>query len=136
MLKVSESSGKYVGQVEPRLATRLTRLIKGGNAYEGAVTSVTEGDLTIIIRESFKHPSQADIVSFPLRGGADYRVYMPSTLLGGELNEESPADDTERVAVKDWSDDDTEPGDDDAFTPVLHRIINPTDESDDPEDAF
>ena len=136
VLKVSESSGKYVGQVEPRLATRLTRLIKGGNAYEGAVTSVTEGDLTIIIRESFKHPSQADIVSFPLRGGADYRVYMPSTLLGGELNEESPADDTERVAVKDWSDDDTEPGDDDAFTPVLHRIINPTDESDDPEDAF
>ena len=25
--------------------------------------------------------------------------------------------------VKDWSDDDTEPGDDDAYTPVFHRII-------------
>ena len=26
-------------------------------------------------------------------------------------------------AVKDWSNDDTEPGDDDAFNPVIHQII-------------
>ena len=33
--------------------------------------------------------------------------------------------------AKDWSSDDTEPGDDEAFTPVIHRIINPdSDESD------
>ena len=30
----------------------------------------------------------------------------------------------EKVAVKDWSNDDTEPGDDEAFSPVIHRIIN------------
>ena len=37
----------------------------------------------------------------------------------------------EKVAVKDWSNDDTEPGDDEAFSPVIHRIINsPGDEMD------
>lgn len=41
-LKVAKPSGEYVGQVEPKLASRLTRLMKGGNRYEGAVTSVGE----------------------------------------------------------------------------------------------
>ena len=34
------------------------------------------------------------------------------------------------VIVKDWSDDDTEPGDDEAFSPVIHRIINTDDDED------
>jgi hypothetical protein len=41
--------------------------------------------------------------------------------------------DTDAVGVKDWSSDDTEPGDDEAFTPVLPRIINPTNENKDDE---
>ena len=125
-LRLVEPSGEYVGQVEPRLASRLTRLIKGGNRYEATVTRVGEQVLTVIIREVSKHPSQADIVSFPSRGGADYRVYLPSALLGYELSEEE-AGEGEPVVVKDWSDDDTEPGDDDAYTPVLHRIISARD---------
>lgn len=122
-LKVADPSGEYVGQVEPKLAARLTRLIKGGNRYEARVTSVGERELTIIIRETYKHPSQAGIVSFPSRSGADYRVYLPSTLLGYELGEEE-GEEPDAMAVKDWSDDDTEPGDDEAFSPVFHRIIN------------
>ena len=58
---------------------------------------------------------------------------MPSVLLGDEVNEGESAG-PERVAVKDWSDDDTEPGDDEAFTPVLHRIINPEDDTSRGED--
>ncbi len=122
-LKVADPSGEYVGQVEPRLAARLTRLIKGGNRYEARVTSVGERELTIIIRETYKHPTQSGIVSFPSRGGADYRVYLPSTLLGYEMGEEE-SEESDAMAIKDWSDDDTEPGDDEAFSPVLHRIIN------------
>ena len=127
-LKVFESSGEYVGQVEPRLASRLSRLIKGGNGYEATVTSVGEHELTVIIREVFQHSSQARHVSFPSRDTGDARVVLPGALLAYELGEEQP-DDTEKVAVKDWSDDDTEPGDDDAFTPVIHRIINAADET-------
>ena len=123
-LRVTQSSSENVGQVEPKLASRLIRLIKGGNRYEATVTSVGEQELTIIIREAYKDPSQAGIGSFPSKGGANYQVYLPSTLPGPEVGEEEK----ERVVVKDWSDDDTEPGDDDAFTPVFHRIIKAGDE--------
>ena len=32
---------------------------------------------------------------------------------------------TRPLAVKDWSSDDTEPGDDEAFSPVLHGVLDP-----------
>ena len=124
-LVVKDESGAYVGQVEPRVGTRIARLTKGGNLYEASVTSVEERELAIIIRETYKTPAQSGIVSFPSRGGADYRVYVPSAVMGYEV---ADREDEERelaaVAVKDWSDDDTEPGDDEAFSPVIHRIIN------------
>ena len=123
-LKVRDASGEYVGQVEPKLASRLVRLIKGGNRYEATVTSVGGQELTVIIREAYQHPSQAETVSFPFRGGPDQRAYLPSTILGYDVGDEDSVE-TGPVAVKDWSDDDTEPGDDDAFSPVVHRIINP-----------
>ena len=124
-LIVKDEAGAYVGQVEPRVGTRIARLTKGGNLYEASVTSVEERELAVIIRETYKTPAQSGIVSFPSRSGADYRVYVPSAVMGYEV---SDGDDEERelaaVAVKDWSDDDTEPGDDEAFSPVIHRIIN------------
>ncbi len=124
-LIVKDEAGAYVGQVEPRVGTRIARLTNGGNFYEASVTSVEERELAVIIRETYKTPAQSGIVSFPSRGGADYRVYVPSAVMGYEV---ADGDDEERelaaVAVKDWSDDDTEPGDDEAFAPVIHRIIN------------
>ena len=127
-LKVTAPAGEYVGQVEPRLATRLCRLMTGGNRYDARATSVGEAELTVIIRGVHKDASQAEIIPFPSRIGADYRVYLPSTMLDYELTGEEAAK-AEPTPVKDWSDDDTEPGDDEAFTPVLHRIINTDDVS-------
>ncbi len=123
VIKIAEASGDYVGQVEPRLASRLARLVQGGNRFEATVTSAGSRALTIIVREVYKHPSLDGIVSFPSRSGADYRVYVPSALLGADLDE-GDAQAGLPEAVKDWSDDDTEPGDEEAFSPVLHRIIN------------
>jgi len=120
-LRIAESLGEYVGQVEPKLASRLTRLIKGGNRYDATVTSVREHELTVIIRETSQDPSQAGTVSFPGKGAGSYPAYMPNAALS-DLTEDEPAQ-PERIVVKDWSDDDTEPGDDDAYTPVFHRII-------------
>lgn len=129
-LRVTDSDGRDVGRVEPRIASRLSRLIKGGNQYEANVTSAEERELVVIIREVYNHPSQAGEVSFPARGSSTPHVYLPGTVLGMDMGNEGA--DLNPVAVKDWSSDDTEPGDDEAFTPVLHRIINPsTDEADD-----
>ena len=138
-LNVTKSNGEYVGRVEPRLATRLAKLTKGGNRYEANVTSAAETELTIIIRESYKHPSQAGVVSFPSRPGSVHKAYMPGPGPYYDKVGQGIADVGEQgdpVAVKDWSDDDTEPGDDAAFSPSFHRIINPNQESGEDEEEF
>ena len=48
-----------MGSVEPKLTARLLRLVRGGNQYEAAVTSASAQELSLIIRETYKHPSQA-----------------------------------------------------------------------------
>ena len=138
-LNVTKSNGEYAGRVEPRLATRLAKLTRGGNRYEANVTSAAETELTIIIRESYKHPSQAGVVSFPSRPGSGHKAYMPGPgpyydKVGQGITEEG--DQGEPVAVKDWSDDDTEPGDDAAFSPSFHRIINPNQDAAEDEEEF
>jgi hypothetical protein len=119
-LKAAGRGGAYLGQVEPRLASRLTRLMKGENRYEAVVTSVDDEDLSIIIREVYQDPSQSGTVSFPLRFGAGSGASRAAPV-GYDIGEEGYA---EPSAVKDWSSDDTEPGDDDAFSPIVHRIIS------------
>ena len=132
-LTVTDESGAYIGLVEPRVGSRIARLIKGGNRYEATVTSAEDQRLDIIIRETYKSPSQMGVVSFPLRGSAEYCGYLPSQAMAYDAgDEEMEIPVAEKVAVKDWSNDDTEPGDDEAFSPVIHRIINsPGDEMED-----
>ena len=120
-LKVSSQSGEHLGQVEPRLAARLVRLTRGGNRYQAVVTGVEERSLAVFIRETFRHPSQAGTVSFPSPEGPAMRVLAASAPAGIEPGEAG--------AVKDWSDDDTEPGDDEVFDSMVHRIIDPDEET-------
>ena len=97
------------------------------------MTSAGERELAVIIREAYQHPSQAGTKSFPSRGTSERRSYLPQTVPGYDLPEEE-AGDSRPMAVKDWTDDDTEPGDDDAFSPVLHRIISASDGNGSDED--
>ena len=129
-LTVTDEFQEYVGQVEPRVGSRIARLMRGGNRYEATVTSAEDREMMVIIRETYKSPTQARVVSFPSRGGGNgggggYRVYVaaPPALAGGGEDDSSPA--IKVAAVKDWSDDDTEPGDDDVFDdrPASHYSI-------------
>ena len=118
-----EASGEELGQVESKTASRLKRLMSGGNRYAATVKSVDDRTVTIIIREVYKHPSQARIVSFPSKVSSG--SYVSSAPAGYDSGEDENAVEAKRInAAKDWSDDDTEPGDDEAFTPSIHRIIN------------
>ena len=125
-LLVKTTSGKQLGQIEPKLASRLLRLINGGNKYVGTATSIGENELVIIIKETYQHPSQIGTQSFTLKSGNGYRSYLPLSPLGYELQEEN-SESRGKISIKDWSDDDTEPGDDDAFTPVVHRVVDAND---------
>jgi tetratricopeptide (TPR) repeat protein len=63
----ASAGGHRIGQVEPRIAARLLKLMSGGNRYEAALTSIHEvpGEISIIIREVFTHPANFGKVSFP-----------------------------------------------------------------------
>lgn len=90
ILEVYDELGQYVGQVEPKLAKRLIELIEGGNRYAAAVTTVTDSSITVIIRETFQHPSQRGKFSFPpkaLPAGA-YRPYLREGALRYGMDEE------------------------------------------------
>jgi tetratricopeptide (TPR) repeat protein len=67
VLEVYTEEGAYVGQVEPKLAHRLSRFIEAGNRYSAAVTTVSDKSLTIIIREVFQSPTMAGRPSFPAK---------------------------------------------------------------------
>lgn len=119
-LNIVESSGVYLGQIEPKLGNRLIKLLAGGNRYDATVTSVTGEGLKVIIREIERSASQASIVSFP-SGEIDGRhSYVPGSMPGANNDE---LIEPHRAILKDWTDDDTEPGDDEAYSPVVHRII-------------
>ena len=66
-LAVLDCNGDYLGLIPPRLANRIIRLINGGNRYHAAVTRLSGGDVTVMIREVYQHPTQIGIASFPTR---------------------------------------------------------------------
>jgi tetratricopeptide (TPR) repeat protein len=92
-LEVYDEAGQYVGTVEPRLSKRLIELMQGGNRYTAAVTTASESTITVIIRETYQHPSQRGKLSFPpksLPTGA-YRPYMREGALRYGLEEDDEA---------------------------------------------
>jgi tetratricopeptide (TPR) repeat protein len=86
-------AGAAIGTVEPRIAARLLKLIAGGNRYEAAITTVNEaaGELTIIIREAFTHPSNFGKVSFPTAAqhGGGVRPYMKGSAVRYDDDDET-----------------------------------------------
>ncbi len=92
-----------IGQVEPRVGTRLAKLIKGGNRYEAAITTVDRAEVRIIIHEVFADPENVGKVSFPGSSGVragDVRPYMKGTALRYDDDEESEEVDEESEEVE------------------------------------
>jgi tetratricopeptide (TPR) repeat protein len=87
-LVVESSRGEYMGKVEPRYAQRLVRLMLGGNQYSASVVRSTKDMMTVIIRETYQHPSQAGKLSFPPRGMEEFRSYGSDRLLKLESEDE------------------------------------------------
>jgi tetratricopeptide (TPR) repeat protein len=72
-LLAENDRGEYLGQVEPRHAQRLIKLMAGGNKYIATIVNSSEEAVTVIIREVYQHPSQAGQTSFPSRGPESVR---------------------------------------------------------------
>jgi tetratricopeptide (TPR) repeat protein len=87
-LVAENSRGEYLGQVEPKTAQRLIRLMEGGNRYSAAVITSWETKLTIIIREIYQDLSQVGRLSFPPRGAEKIQPYVSGRVLRREMEED------------------------------------------------
>jgi tetratricopeptide (TPR) repeat protein len=128
-LQIANAGGDIIGSVEPRLGLRLLRLIQGGNQYAAAVKSLGDTDVEVIIKETFRDPSQTRL-SFPASGSTETsRPYIKESLLrlnADDDDDEVVDDDGER---EDWDGDAT-----DSDGNVSLATIEEADSDDDDED--
>ena len=86
---VRNGAGEDIGQIEPRLANRLINFMEGGNRYAAAILAMEQGQVRLIIREDYQHPSMFGKVSFPSQGGGDtIRAYIKDSILRREHEDE------------------------------------------------
>lgn len=102
--------GEVLGEVEPRLAQRLSKLIDGGNEYVAAIQSTDEGGVKVFIRETFQDASQTGKLSFPPTVTETVRPYVKERLVRADADDDvEEADESEDwPAGADDTDDDSE----------------------------
>ncbi len=88
-LVVKSTQKELIGEVEPRLAQRLLRFMEGGNQYVAAIGGLSDSDVRLLIRETFKHPSQVGKLSFPPTVTKAFRPYLKGRLIRRDAGEES-----------------------------------------------
>lgn len=100
-LVVQTMLGEYIGEVEPKLAQRLVKLMEGGNQYVAAISGLDEDSVRIFIRETFQHASQTGKLSFPPAVSESFRPYVKGRLLRhDEADDEIYFEETEEM--EDW----------------------------------
>jgi tetratricopeptide (TPR) repeat protein len=92
ILTVETGRGDYIGRVDLKHAQRIARLMLGGNKYSGTVVRSTADGMTVMVRETFQHPSQVGKLSFPPKGMEEFRSYATDKLL--KVGEEGEEDDS------------------------------------------
>jgi len=127
-LVVKGLDGDVLGYVEPKLGSRLVRLMKQGNRYDAAVLSAGPDRISVIIRETFRHPSLLGVSSFPTTGGDEYRGYVRDTLLRYDIESE-PEEEAEEDPISIWTEDGEE-----ASLPLPRRSIRDVTGADDEGD--
>jgi hypothetical protein len=118
-LVIQSLAGEYVGEVEPRLSQRLTKLMDGGNEYIAAISGLDENQVRLFIRETFQHGSQTGKLSFPPTVTETFRPYVKGRLLHRDTDDDE--------AYFEDSDDDWAVGDEGEDTEgTIHEFpLNP-----------
>ena len=124
-LSVDTLNGDYIGQVEPKLAFRLSELVRGGNKYQGAITSAREGHVKVMLRETLVAPDQVGKRSFPSKSADGFRPYLKSRaglLHESEASPDWQKDDDDLESHQAWNKDYEGPDEDPLDTNVPHGI--------------
>jgi tetratricopeptide (TPR) repeat protein len=131
LISIKNSADDIIGSIEPKLGLRLLRLIEGGNRYAAAVKSVSEGGAELIIKETYRDPSQTRL-SFPAVGGDSSRPYIRESLL--RLGDDDDDDDVvDEGDTEDWEGDAEPNAESGGFTSFQNVIERDVDDEDDEE---
>jgi tetratricopeptide (TPR) repeat protein len=87
-LAAENSQGEHLGIVPQKEASRLLKLMAGGNKYTAAVVSSSEDSISLMIRETYQDPNQMGIVSFPGRRFDELQPYVSDRTFRHEFGEE------------------------------------------------
>jgi hypothetical protein len=110
VVRVVTPGGETVGQLEPKIAQRVIRLVNAGNRYSSAITSIDESHVRIIVREEFRDPSMRSRPSFPTQA-PEIRPYTKDSVFRTDMDDEDDdmSDETEvDVEATDSADTDAE----------------------------
>lgn len=107
-----------VGQLEPKIAQRVMRLVAAGNRYSATITSIDEHHVRIILREEFRDPSMRSRPSFPTQAAGvrpDTRdsVFRPDVDDDEDDVSDDDTGDTDTTDVADGDADSANAADDD-----------------------
>jgi hypothetical protein len=139
---VAETSrGVRLGLLEPKLARRLTRFMRGGNRYQAGVTSCEGSTVKLIVRETYQDPRFAGKPSFPMRRKreVEFRPYTKESLLAREVEVFQGDEEEEEASVEGTpAGDDIEEGmhavEDEAEPLDFSEDADATEEDEDEED--
>ena len=128
VISIENVRGDVLGTMEPKLGLRLIRLIDGGSRYAAAVKSVGDSEAELIIKETYRDPSQTRL-SFPATGGEGVRPYTRESLLRRSADDEE--DEGEEDAAADWEEPEAEPANTTVSLSRLQRTIEPEEDDED-----
>ena len=127
---VAETSrGVRLGTLEPKLARRLTKFMRGGNRYQAGVTSCESNTVKLIVRETYQDPRFAGKPSFPMRRKreVEFRPYTKESLLARQVEVFAEDEEEASLVERTPATDDVEEG--------MHEVEDDAEAVDFSEDA-
>jgi tetratricopeptide repeat protein len=123
------SRGVRLGLLEPKLARRLIKFMRGGNRYQAGITSCEGSAVKLIVREIYQDPHFAGKPSFPMRRKreVEFRPYTKESLLAREVEVFAEDEDEERMVAGAPATDEVEEG--------MHAVEDDAEPLDFSEDA-
>ena len=106
-LIIESESSKYLGELDPKHALRLIKLMEGGNKYTAAVLGIRKGEVQILIKEIYQDPSQAGYLSFPVKTKRRTYSHFKDSVLKQSLEDVEGIEDFEEEVTH--SKDEVEP---------------------------
>lgn len=109
---VQDRDGHRLGQLEPRIAQRLIKLIGDGNRYQGYIVAMSGNTVRVILREVFHNPEAPELTSFPRQAkmaaprpylresGRSARDLEPGLLIDSDEEDDDDSDEEEVEEVE------------------------------------